>query len=257
LGAKSLALLALAMLAAPMAAADGVIVKSASVDYPVGSLVKDKEVLRLGAGQTVTILDRSGAMIERAAGAYAGPSAREAAGLVEMTAALAAGPQAKSAIGGVRPLRPECSSATPLAADACIPTGIVGKRLRVTEYVPAHAGVAGQFVLESNFDGYAVCVGWNNPSEDFLFVAGGDPAHPLELSATEPARLSLRSAISGAAVKSVSCSGVSAGVWDLVRVQALPALNPNSAAIVLSSFAKLQGETIVEGRATASSAPQP
>jgi hypothetical protein len=257
LGAKSLALVVLAMLAAPIAAADGVIVKSASVDYPVGSLVKDSEVLRLAAGQTVTVLDRSGAVIERRAGAYEGPSAREAAGFEKMMAALAAGPQAKSAIGGTRPLRPECGSATPLAADACIPRGIVGKTLRVTDYAPPHAGVAGQFVLESNFDGYAVCVGWNSLSEDSRFIPGGDPAHPLELSATAPVRLGLAPDASGAAMKSVSCAGVSAGVWDLARVQALQALNPNSAAIVLSSFAKLRGETIVEGRATASSTPQP
>jgi hypothetical protein len=125
-GASSLALLALVMLAAPIAVADGVIVKSTSTEYPAGSIVKKGDMLRLEVGQTVTILDRSGVVVERPAGAYAGPSPREAKGVVEMAAALAAGPQGKSAIGGTRPAPEEaCSLSTSRATDACVARGVV------------------------------------------------------------------------------------------------------------------------------------
>src|SRR5262245_39349925 len=165
-GRKSLMLLVLAALAAPAALADGVIVKSASLDYPAGSIVKDGEVLRLGAGEKITVLDRSGVVLERAAGAYAGPSAREAAGVIEIATALATGPQAKSATGGVR-----CSESQKTLAGACEP--VLMKQLRVTRYVPARDGAAAKLALESNFDGYAICSGWN-PSEDSRFLAGAD-----------------------------------------------------------------------------------
>jgi hypothetical protein len=56
-------------------------------------------------------------------------------------------------------------------------------------------------------------------------------------------------------MKSVSCAGVSAEVWKLLAPQAVKVLDANSAAIVLSSFARLQGETIAEGRATAGAQP--
>jgi len=256
--ARSLALVALALLAAPIAAADGVIVKSTSMDYPVGSLVAKNEILRLGAGQTVTILDRSGVLLEQQkAGAYVGPSERDAAGVVEIATALAAGPQAKSGIGGTRPAPEQaCSLSTSAATDACTPRGIVRKNLRVTGYTPAGAGVATQLVLESNFDGYAICVGWN-PSEDSRYIPGSDPAHPIELSAEAPAKLGSTSTRSYPSLKSASCVGVSAEVWRSLTPSAIKALNPNSAAIVLSAFSRLRGDTIAEGRAPAPAAPQP
>jgi hypothetical protein len=124
----------------------------------------------------------------------------------------------------------------------------------VAQYTPARSGVAARLVLESNFDGYAICVGWN-PSEDSRFLPGGDPAHPLELSASAPVRLNAKPASAGASLKSVSCAGVSPDVWNSLDPSALQALDPNSAAIVLSSFSKLQGDTIAEGRATAGAQP--
>jgi hypothetical protein len=127
--------------------------------------------------------------------------------------------------------------------------------LRVAQYTPARAGVAARLVLESNFDGYAICVGWN-PSEDSRFIAGSDPAHPIVLSAAAPVQLA-SAADSNPALKSVSCAGVSADVWKSLTAPALKAINPNSAAIVLSSFSRLRGDTIAEGRAAAASTPQP
>jgi hypothetical protein len=243
-------LLVLAAIAAPAALADGVVLKSTSIDYPVGSAVKDGEVLLLTAGQKVTILDRSGVVLERTAGAYAGPSAREAAGVIEIATALATGPQAKSAIGGVR-----CSESEKTDPNACEP--VLMKQLRVTRYVPARQGAAAKLVLESNFDGYAICSGWN-PSEDSRFIAGADPAHPVELSAAKPAQLgSPKKASANPALKSASCVGVSIDVWQSLTPSAIEALNPNSAAIVLSSFSKLRNDTIAEARAPSASVPQP
>lgn len=250
---RCLALVVLVALSAPAALADGVVVKSAIADYPVGALIATGEVLRLGAGQTVTILDRSGAVVQRTAGAYAGPSAKEAKGVVEVATALAQGPTGKSAVGGTRPGQEvECSLSSSAATDACKARGIIGKTLRVASYTPARANAAGQLVLESNFDGYAICVGWN-PSEDSRFIPGGDPAHPVELSASAPVRLS--ASLAGGSMKSVSCAGVSPDVWASLAPSALQTLDPNSAAIVLSSFSKLRGDTMAEGRATAADKP--
>jgi hypothetical protein len=258
-GWKPLTLVVIAMLAAPAAAADGVIVKSSLVEYPIGSLVADGEVLRLGAGQTVTILDRSGVLIERSAGAYAGPSARAGASLVELATGVAAGPQSKSAIGGTRndDEKEKCNFSNPKTADACIPHGVIAKRLRVAGYVPVQAGAEAQLVLESNFNGYAVCAGWNG-LEDSRFIAGADPAHPVELSAETPVRLGPAVlASSGPAPGSVACTGVSIDVWKSLTPSALQALDPNSVGIVLSSFSRLRGDTIAEDRAKASSLPHP
>ena len=258
---RSLALLILAMLASPAALADGVIIKSVSSEHPVGSIVADGEVLHLAAGQTVTVLDRSGALIERSTGAYAGPSRREALGLIETAKALAAGPRAKSAIGGTRTGEDDKSgckvSAPSTTADSCIPHGLVAKRLRVTGYTPASAKAPALLVLESNFDGYAICVGWN-PSEDARFVAGADPLHPIALTASSPVRLGAPAAgASNPALSSVACAGVSAATWKSLQSPALKALTANSAAVVLSSFSRMHGDTTAEARTAPPSKPQP
>ena len=70
-------------------------------------------------------------------------------------------------------------------------------------------------------------------------------------------RLSAKPASAGVSMKSVSCAGVSPDVWKSLEPSALQALDPNSAAIVLSSFSKLLGDTIAEGRATAGAQPKP
>lgn len=251
---RPFAIIALVLLSAPAALADGVVVKSLSPDYPVGALVVTGEVLKLGAGESVTILDRSGALVQRTGGAYTGPSARDAQGAVEIATALAQGPQAKSALGGVRNDQKQCDLSSSAGTDACTQKGVIGKTLRVASYTPARANAAAQLVLESNFDGYAICVGWN-PSEDSRFLPGGDPEHPLELKASAPVRLTAKSAPNGSAMKSVSCAGISAEVWKSLEPAALQTLDANSAAIVLSSFSKLQGDTIAEGRATSAAKP--
>jgi hypothetical protein len=243
------------VLVAPAAAADGVIVKSAVIDHPVGSVVTEGEVLKLPVGQTVTVLDRSGALLVLSAGAYAGPARRDAAGLVETAAALAAGPQGRATLGGTRTGEDEaCESRSAKKTDACIPHGVVVKRLRVLSYSTAHGDA--QLVLESNFDGYAVCVGWN-PSEDSRFLAGADPAHPLTLTASSPARLESSRTTTGSsnAPGSIECTGISPGAWASLKASASEALTPNSTAIVLSSFSRMRGDTAAEARAAARPVP--
>jgi hypothetical protein len=128
----------------------------------------------------------------------------------------------------------------------------------VAKYVPARAGSPAQLVLESNFDGFAVCAGWNG-SEDSRFLDGADPAHPIPLSATSPAHLSALPAVAGdqatPGMKSIGCAGVSTEVWSLLKASADQALAPNSAAIVMSSFSRMRGDTIAEDHATSSSVP--
>jgi hypothetical protein len=254
-----------ALLAAPIAAADGVVVRSVSLEHPVGSIVADGETLRLGAGQTLTVLDRSGVMVVLSAGAYAGPQKPRTANMLETAAALAAGPPSKAAIGGTRngeddPITACSDQASPKSQDACIARRSVVKQLRVTRYIPARAGAPAQLALESNFDGFIVCTGWN-PSEDSRFLGGADPDHPLPMKASAPVRLPAPPAVKGqkaaASLQSVGCTGVSSDVWAALQASASQALTPNSAAIVLSSFSRMRGDTIAEARASATAKPDP
>lgn len=247
--AGSLAIALSACLGAPASMAEGVVVKSVIADYPVGSVVAEGEELRLAKGQSLTVLDRSGAIVVQGPGKYAAPAKRSAAGVIETAAALAAGPQAKATIGGVRCVPGPDQKCRDPHPDVLL--------LRVTDYVPAKKGKPMQLVLDSNFDGLAVCVGWNT-EDDAHFLAGADPKHPLKLSVAHTTRLTSAPVKSGKkggkpapSWRSVDCAGVYTDTWKAMGASAVQALSPNTAPIVLSAFARMHGETAVEARASA------
>lgn len=247
--------------AAPAALSEGVVVKSASAEHPVGSVVADGEQLRLTQGQSITVLDKSGVMVERTAGRYTGPTSRESSGFLETAKAMADGPHAKSAIGGTRTgdhdAAEKCAAAGGAKSnDACIARDPASRRLRVTAYTPARGSKPAQLTLRSSFEGVTVCTAWNG-SQDAVFLPGADPEHPLLLTASQPNRLTAPKSGSKVTPKSlvglrsVDCAGVSIETWRTLEVAASTALTPNTAAVILSAFARMHGDTAAEARFTA------
>jgi len=246
--------------AAPAVLAEGVVVKSTAAEHPVGSVIADGEQLRLSAGQSITVLDKSGVVIVRTEGRYAGPTSRETSGFLETAKAMADGPRAKSAIGGTR--NPEddpsaaCAAAGARPSDACIARDPASRRLRVTTYTPATKKKPAALTLASSFEGVAVCTAWNG-NQDAVFLPGANPQHPLALSASQPNRLTAPSgqnARSVTGLRSVDCAGVSIDTWQALQVSAPAALTPNAAAVILSAFARMHGDTAAEARFTARAA---
>lgn len=230
---------------APVASADGVVVKSDTFDHPVGSIIVVGEQVRLKAGQTITVLDRSGVVLLQSAGAYTGPIEKGNPGLLKSGVAVAAGRGTKTATGGVRTSGDDVvttcgpdQQARPLnSADRCIPRAQPSRHLRISS----------DLTVESSFEGYAVCVGWRG-SDDSEFLDGADPIHPLLLSASQSAVLKTAGAPtnSKADFSSIGCAGLSAETWKALHDSASQALTPNSAAVIMSAFARLRGDIAVE-----------
>lgn len=235
------------------AMADGVVMKSPTFDYPVGSVIAEGETVKLKTGETLTILDRSGALVMQPAGKYAAPSVTRKSDAVRTAQQLASAPAAAPKIGGVRTpddVLPCQGVRSETGANACIaPKGAPGQlRIVRTSGASAKAGLPATLALQATFDGYAVCTRWI-PGQDARFLEGADPAHPIALSASTVAQWSGPLTIATSApVNLVSCKAVSPDVWAMIDDDARATLTPNQSAIVLSGFSRLHGEASDEAR---------